>query len=182
MSKRYLNAEEKSIALTLGGLMSFMEDKIELWTKLKRSKDLLKNAKMTRTYIEKTIRSILEDVDEEQVVKMFGSLVTVVNNRGEGSKRTTTRIKGDIDKVQILLKLKDEAIREAKRLEAQPGIVAMDQDDLDKIIDFATYSCDLCESKGDDVKQCPYRKLFIKYDAMPINTDPGETGCPFRKG
>lgn len=182
MAKKYLNATEKSIALTLGGFLGFLDATIDVWAKLKRSKDLLKNARTTRSFLNKTLESIVEDMDDEQVLKIFGGTVSITKNNGEGSKSTVTRIKGDIDNIQILLKLKDEAIREAKKLEAQPGIIAVDQDDLDQILNFASYSCDLCESAGDDVKTCPYRKLFIKYDAVPINTEPGDTGCPFRKG
>lgn len=179
---KYLSSTEKTVALTIASFTSYLDDQVELWEKLKRPKEQIKYAKMAKSFGLKVLDFIMKDVNPDQVAKLVGGEVPVYS-RGPGGVpiRRMIKIEGELNKMQVVVKYKDEATREYARMEKLDNLVHMEVGDLDKIIYFGMASCNLCELCGDDVKACDMRELFIKYDAIPLNTDPGD-GCPYRQG
>lgn len=177
---KYLSAAEKTVALTIASFTSYLDDLIELWTKINRPKDQIKYAKMAKSFGLKVLDFIMKDVNPDQVAKLVGGEVPLYS-RGPGGAliKRTVKIDGELNKMQVIVKHKDEAAREYARMEKLDSLAHMEVGDLDKLIYFGMASCNLCELCGDDAKVCDMRQLFFKYDALPLNTDPGD-GCPFR--
>jgi len=177
---KYLNSAEKTVILTLASFSSYLGEHIELWTDLKRSKDQLKYAKMGKSFVGKVIDIIMEDLNADQVAKLVGGDVPVYNRGYAGSLiKQTVRVTGELDQMQVVVKFKDEAIREYARMEKLDSTVSVEVGDLDKLIYFSLASCSLCDLCGDDVTACDMWELFLKYGALPLNCEPGD-GCPFR--
>lgn len=180
MGKDYLSSEEKSVVLTIGSFIAYMSDKATVWEKLKRSKDQIKYAKMARSFAQKSIDLIMQDVSEEQVTKLVGGNVVVYKRGPYGSVRAIEHVKGEMADMQVVVKYRDEAKREYARIEKLDENVSVAVGDLDQLLYFGMASCSLCDLCGQDVTDCDIRKLFIKYHGQPLNLTPGE-GCPFRK-
>ena len=178
---RYLSATEKTIVLTIASFTAYLDDRVNTWEGIKRPKDQIKYTKMAKSFLQKVVNIMMKDISEEQLVKLIGGDV-VEYRRGPGGApiRRTVHVDGELHKMLCVVKYKDDAEREYKKMAELDGNVAMPVGDLDKIIDFALASCNLCELCGDDVKNCDIRQLFIKYHANPLNQEPGD-GCPYRQ-
>ena len=180
MAYRYLSATEKAVALTLGAFIAYLDDVTEKWQELKRPKDRVKYAKMAKSFASKVLVDILKDVHPEQVAKLTGGDVPLYRRGADSTLiKQNVRVPGALDKMEVVVKYKDEAVREYAKIEKLDSVIAMEVGDLDKLIYFGLASCNLCDLCGADVEACDMRQLFIKYEAMPLNTEPGD-GCPFR--
>lgn len=177
---KYLSATEKTVVLTVAAFTSYLDDHIELWQQLKRPTDQIKYAKMAKSFGLKVLDFLMKDINADQVAKLVGGDVPVYSRASGGALvKRTIHVEGELNKMQVIVKYKDAAVREYDRMEKLDSLVHMEVGDLDKIIYFGMASCNLCELCGDDVKACDMRELFIKYGAIPINKEPGE-GCPYR--
>lgn len=154
---KYLNAQEKSIALTLAAFTAFLDDRIEEWTKIGRPKDQLKYTKMAKSFAHKVLDFMFSELDQDEVGKILREL----------------------KKMQVVTKYTTEAVREYEAMKKLDSVTPIETQDLLDIVQLALASCDVCEEPGDD---CHFKKLLIKQDIQPINADPKPGGCPYRRG
>ena len=127
---------------------------------LTHSKDSLKNLRMAGTYTTKALQSLMSDIDYQQ----------------------QEVIKKNIAQYQCVAAYSKQAesLRKKQRKLEQNPIVPVE--DLQVFIDAASASCAVCESVGQEVKECKVYQLFLKYGVDIANPNPANEGCPFRAG
>lgn len=139
--KRYLNRDEKNIALTLGALISYMETQVKRWTELKRPKDLIKYAKMARTFADKTLTELFRGLDTTE-------LACVV---------------AETKKMQVVTRYSNAALSEYKDFLALDSVTPVKTDDLLDMVDQTLQVCKTCRKESADVEACRLRQIFVQY-------------------
>lgn len=174
MSKGYLSAEEKKICFTLGTLSAYMDTlvgttgdervkmpEIEgIWTKLRKPpKNRIKYARMARTYVNKTIEDMLEDVESSEALKMLR----------------------DIKSMDIIVKYKDEAKRYFEEQKNKEDIVMYQTEIIKDMADVLFGdTCYQCRRYDKEVKECAIKKVLLEADIDPIEPKPKSGHCPYQ--
>lgn len=156
MAKKYLNAQEKSIALTIASISTYLDDRIEEWIRVGRPKDQVKYAKMARSFLNKVLEFMVKDLDHDE----------------------NTKIIKELRKMQVVVKYSDQAVKEYLDMQKLDSVTPVETEDLLEIVSLALASCDVCEDPGE---HCSFKKIFIKYDMAPPNLEPEPGGCPYRR-
>lgn len=160
MGKKYLNNRDKNIVLTIASLVAFMDDRAEEWEKLGVNKDQVSDARRARSFAQRVLNYIFEDLDQDEVKKVIS----------------------DIGKREVVVRYKTQAQLEYQKMQELESVTPVETEDLLTIVDYAL---DCCFSKckitdQDKIKKCPRRKVFIKYDIEPLHLDPPEGKCPYQ--
>lgn len=156
----YLNRQQKEQVLLIAAMQTYIQDLAETWEKLKQKqlKPRIKWAKSASTFAQKVLEEILGGVDKYQA----------------------RRIIQDINKYDIVVKYKDEAVREYKKMQQLDSVTPVVTDDLYEIVDNALYYCiHKCQKSGKEISNCTKRKILLKYD-IPVLDPKGE--CPYKGG
>lgn len=176
MGKGYLNSEEKAIVMTLGAFIDYLErldGKLAALTK--PPKAAIKYTRTALTFTKKILDHYCKNLDRTELVKLLGD----PKKLDKFGKRI---IKGELDRMEVVVKYKAEAVRDYEAMKQMESVTPIETKDLMDIITFATISCELCEPGPGDADRCPFRRLFIKYDAEPRNADadPAAGECPYK--
>lgn len=163
---RYLTNQAHIDAIYLGALSATVQEMTARWVKdneqalLTHSKDSLKNLRMAGTYTTKALQSLMSDIDYQQ----------------------QEVIKKNIAQYQCVAAYSKQAesLRKKQRKLEQNPVVPVE--DLQIFADAAFASCAVCESVGQEVKECKVYQLFLKYGVDIANPNPANEGCPFRAG
>lgn len=156
--KRYLNKAEKQAALSIASFQTYMDGKVEEWAKHNTPPDLLKNAKMARTYLRKALEGLVAPLDTDEAVKLLR----------------------EIDKMQCVVKYKDEAVREYNRMLELDSVTPVETEDLLDIVEQAVNVCVACDKAGEKADMCRLRGQFLKYDIEPLDREAPLGRCPYR--
>lgn len=170
--KQYLNNKARNNLYMLASFKSFMDDLVAEWTQHNAPKDNIADAKRVATYTNKIMVRILGQAHPDEVTKMIG----IPHPRIPGQYIK----KGELQKMQLILKYKDSAVKEFEDLKKLDDVTPIKTRQLLDLIGFALASCELCEMTGCDVESCDMRKLFLEYDAELLNPDAKEGECPYR--
>lgn len=163
---RYLTNQAHIDAIYLGALSATVQEMTTRWVKdneqaaLTHGRDSLKNLRMAGTYTTKALQSLLNDIDYQQ----------------------QEIIKKNVAQYQCVATYTKQAESLRKRqskLEQNPIVPV---EDLQVFTDAASASCAICESIGQEVKECKVYQLFLKYGVDVVNGNPANEGCPFRAG
>lgn len=154
MLKRYLNSEEKQRIIATVALKNYLEETIEIWDNLNRTKDVLKYLRSGIAFINKALQIICSETEKdswEQLIKYAGN-----NKFG-----------------LIECKRKHELVEET--------FSTNDIEMADNIAESLMYTnCRECKHK--DHENCSIRKLMSKWNIEPYKTVVDENECPFNNG
>lgn len=154
--KSYLNKAEKSQALTIAAFIGYFDERAEEWAKLGRSKDAVKSLRMAKSFATRALDHLFEGLNQDE----------------------KNKIVGELKKMDIVCKYKDEAIRDYNRMLALDSVTPVQTEDLMEICGQAIEICQGCVYKHPD--KCDLRTLFIKYDVPVFNEKPGARECPYK--
>lgn len=146
--KRYLNREEKDIALTLGGFSAYMTNTAEKWDKLGRPKTQLKYLRTAKTYVEKTIVEMFTGLDTEELA----------------------RIVAESAKIEVTAQYKKDAVREYQAMLKLESVKPIDAEDLYDLVEHAIGICKTCRKEGPEIQACRIREIYVKYDIPGLYT------------
>lgn len=171
MGKRYLNREEKLDLFKLTAFFNYLENLIGKLQKHNPDKDQIKYLKLSKTYINKAGAKFMESLDPMEINKLIGSFNTV----GQLVKP------GEFHKMELVVKHKDEALREYREALKDDSHIAIETDDFMIMFNLCLASCELCEGLGEMVTDCPFRKVFHKYDMPILNYEAGPGVCQYKQ-
>ena len=152
--KRYLNRSEKNTFYVLAAFMLFLEDGITNWEKTGKSKELLKSARMCRTYAGKVASEFISTLDDMEKAKLMV----------------------DCKKFTVTAMLRSEYDLRKK----QQGTVPVSEEDLRDITDHALIVCQACEESGAGVDGCHLRDILMTYDIPPFDEQAPIGVCQYK--
>jgi hypothetical protein len=155
MAKHYLNREEKNQALTLAAFIGYLDEKAEEWAKAGRDKNAVKYLRMAKSFTGKALDFLFEGLDQSERSKLILEL----------------------KKMDVVVKYKDEAIREYKRMMELDSVTPVKTDDLMEICSQALGVCYSCTNT--DPPSCKLRGLYVTYDIPVYDADPLPGRCPY---
>lgn len=161
MKKTYLNTKDKENALLLAllaGRLEIMVAEKEQFEK-EKDKDLMKNLRMAKTYAYKALDGIMEGLPRNVVDKFL--------------KEAKGR--------EIVVLFKDQYKKKIEEQQAMEDHVVLHKKTLLALADLCMASCDVCEAKPEEVKDCPYRKAMLKIGFEPVNQYAGKNECPYQR-
>lgn len=167
---KYLNRYETTQYIVLGAFASFIEERVKDFEKKEEYAEIVTLAKTTRTYVKKLLGQITQSLDIDVKKKILGTY--------DGQGRLIKL--GEIDKMKVVTRYSDEAAREYVEMQKSDAVVPVKTEDFLALVELAVASCSVCESTGDDVTNCQYKRLFTQYDIDILEEHPGENGCPYR--
>ena len=152
--KRYLNRQERNDVMVLAAFLVFTEDLIANWTKLGKSKELLKNARTCKTYANKVASFFIDNLDDAEKIRLLK----------------------DCKKHNVAAVLRSDHDKLAKQKEIIPVV----EEDLKDLTDHALVVCQTCGVVGDKVAQCRLRELPMNYAIPPFDllAQPGQ--CQYK--
>ena len=154
---RILLERQLMIATLLGHFESF-PDELE---KSGADKELLKSARMTRTYAKKTLDLLMKNADYRQI----------------------ELVQSEIRKYSYVLRYKKQALTEYKQQSKMEENVLIKADTFDMLCNHAKASCAVCESVGNEITSCSVYKLFLEHGVQVENPQADiSKRCPFRIG
>lgn len=154
----YLNRTEKENLMKTAITEVWLNDMLKaVEEKTPNRKQLITVLKYCRTYFNKLLAAMLDGKDEEQVA------YTILESK----------------KYRFVMMGTQQALKKQAENEKSNKFVHIERWKAEKLIDLAISNCGMCESCGDDVKNCNYRKLLIDLDVDPVNIN-GE--CMYRYG
>jgi hypothetical protein len=154
MGKTYLNRAEKDTALALAAFVAMMDDKIDYWAKSGTwPLTIIAEAEAAKAHIEAALDIMFNDLDQAERAKI---------------------IKG-IAAMEVVVKYKEDAIREYNRIKALEEVTPVDTEDLYTIAEAALETCNGCDRDG---QECNLRRILVKYD-VPV-FDENAQGCPYK--
>lgn len=156
--KRYLNKSEKQTVLTIASLQSYLDDKIIEWEKHDTSSELLKCARMARTYSRKLLEQLVAPLDTNEAAKLLR----------------------EIDRMQCVVKYTDEAVREYNEMLRLDSVIPVETEDLLDIAEQAVNICVACDKTGEAADGCRLRGIMLKYDVEPLDREAPRGRCPYR--
>ena len=159
--KRYLNKEHKKNLLQVSALAGTIDLQLEKF-RVKDEQDKLyrKYLKTAHTYAIKAMDAMMECLTEDEQQKVLRAAA----------------------QYDVWIFLKGE-----KRAEIQENLklankVILESEDLQIIGDLATANCTLCESRGQEVKECEKRIKMLEYGINPTNQYASYGFCPYQTG
>lgn len=156
--KRYLNKAEKQTALTIASLQTYLDDRIAEWEAHDTPPELLKNARMARTYTRKLLEGLLAPLDMEESAKLLR----------------------EINKMQCVVRYTDNAVREYKHMLELDSVTPVETEDLLDIAEQAVNVCVQCDKTGQDADACRLRGIMLKYDVEPLDREAPLGRCPYK--
>lgn len=160
MGKQYLNRQEKQDVITIACFQVFMDDIADKWEELGRDKGQIADARRARSFAQRVLDSIFEELDQDEVTTVMKS----------------------IEQQELVLDYKAAARRKRNRKEEIESVTPVETEDLLTIVDYALSKCinECKETDQEKIKSCPRRKVFLKYDIQPLHLDPPEGKCPYQ--
>lgn len=158
MPKRYLNAEDKQDVLKLVTFYVNLNQMAETWSKLGKSKTLVKYLRMAKSLLDKICISITDELDEDAKKNLMAYS----------------------EKLQVKVVHTDQSKKEYQEMLKMDSVVPMAVDDLYELVEevCGEYCRLLCTKKEDEVKECRARQIMGRYD-VPVARIMGE-GCPYK--
>jgi molybdopterin synthase catalytic subunit len=156
--KRYLNKAERQMALSLSAYEAYLEEKISEMAQHNGDKGLLKNMRMAKTYLHKALECMVQPLDAVELQVLLR----------------------DVNKMQVVVKYTDEAIREYERMKKMNGVTVIETEAFLDIVEQAINVCVTCENTGEAVNQCKWRKRFIEAEIEPPDYGAVEGKCPYK--
>lgn len=158
--KRYLNRDNKVFTLTMGAFMDytqriiskFQDQCLPLTT---QEKELVKNLSFVRTYTKKTMGTMLNGLDDQEI----------------------NQVATQMRKMEIVAKYKADAVKEYRLMEQMESMTHLENSEFLDLVRLALASCSICEEDG---STCVYKKIFLKHDIEAFNMNCGEGDCPYR--
>lgn len=158
MSNNYLSAAEKDQLLKLAALTVAVNETIEAWAKTGKRKILVKWLRTAATYIEKAYAARLKELDLKEIRQL--------------TRQAQTK--------EIVFLSNLEAKRARAKLLEEAGTQVMPWNDFQVLAAHALASCSICESGGDDVKECPFRSVLMDQDIEALTLEPDPGACQYR--
>lgn len=152
--KSYLNREEKTQALTLASFIAYTTERADDWEKIGRNKDAIKSLRMAKSFATRALDTMFEWLDESERVKIMSQVA----------------------KMEVVVKYRDEAVREYKRMLALDSVTPVQTTDLLNICEKAVEMCVNCNQNPEG---CKWKKLFIEYDIPVCEESPEPGKCPY---
>ena len=182
---RYLTNQAHIDAIYLGALSATVQEMTTRWVKdneqaaLTHGKDSLKNLRMAGTYTTKALQSLLNDIDyqQQEIIKKNVAqyqCVATYSKQAESLRKRQSKLEHN-----PIVPVEDLQVFTDANLEHNPIVPV---EDLQVFTDAASASCAVCESVGQEVKECKVYQLFLKYGVDVVNGNPANEGCPFRAG
>lgn len=157
--KPYLNKQEKNHVLTIASFIAFFEELAEKWDEMKRDTDPIGDMRRARTRAQRVLNYIFKDIDPEQA----------------------GAIKRQIDKMEVVVKYKNQAAHEYKKMQELEEVTPVITEDLYDIVNLTLDFCiNTCNREGKEVEGCTCRKLLLKYDIPALNENPKAGKCLFQ--
>lgn len=159
MGTSYLSATEKDQLLKVAALTAALDDTIEAQSKGKGvNKVMLKYYRTAKSYVEKAFALRLKEIDLKDVRLLM--------------KQAKSK--------EIIFAEGYEAKRERINMMAAAGTQVLSWSDFATLAAHALASCAVCESCGDDMLECQFRKVLMDQDieALTLEPDPGK--CQYR--
>lgn len=154
--KQYLNKAERQLALSLSAFETRIEEKVGEMAQHNGDKELLKNMRYAKTYLHKALESMLQPLDPTELNVLLR----------------------DISKMEVVVKYKDQAIREYNAMLKLNSVTPVETEDLLDIVEQAVNICVRCDRT--DADKCRLRELFLKYDIEPLDKDAPGGKCPYK--
>jgi len=152
--KTYLNRSEKNQVLTLTGFMDYVTNTANEWAKIGRNKDSVKFLRMAKSFIFRSLCMKCEKLDDLE----------------------QDNLKTESKKMNVVLKYKDDAVREYKQMLELDSVTPVQTSDL---LDLCEKALEACKDCSEIASTCKVRTLFVKYD-IPVNPDSvGVEKCPY---
>ena len=149
--KSYLNRSEKTQALTLASFVAYTTDKANEWQTIGRSKDAVKSLRMAKSFATRAMDTMFEGLDDMERIKIMAEVM----------------------KMEVVVKYRDEAIREYKRMQELDSVTPVETEELFDLCEIAMGR--ECGSCSEEPNSCRLRELLMKYD-MPVANDSPEGG------
>lgn len=159
MVRRYLNKQERQDMVVLAGFLAFLENRIETWAKLGRSKEKVKYSRMAFSFGNKVLKLVLNTLDPQEQDKVIA----------------------DTKNYSVAAYAKTEAVREYERLKQLEENMVIPQEDWYDLADHALVTCRKCTLVGEAVEKCNMRRIFIKHDVPPFDQYAPVGTCPFKQ-
>lgn len=156
--KNYLNRKEKDSVLVLESFADFLDSLIKEFEKIKRPKNIIKFAKMSKSFCYKVIDWYFEGLDNSYRNKLLD----------------------DISKMEVVVKLKTEALRERREMELLDKNSIIPTEDLFKIYEHCMVICMYCQKDKDEISNCDLKEIFIRNEAPVMHNSVEECKCPFQ--
>ncbi|GEM_PF-1777874 len=156
--KSYLNKDEKDSVLILESFVGFLENMIKKMEDSKKPKNIVKFAKMSKSFCYKVLDWMFEGLDQQYIHQLVK----------------------DIRKMEVITKYRNEAIRERKEMELLDSNTVVNTDDFNLIVEHALVICMQCKMCGEKAKNCKLRDVFIRNDVAVFNLEAGFNQCPYQ--
>lgn len=158
--KRYLNKEERTDVVVLGGFVSWLEEKIpQLSASHANIKEVRRKLKTAKTLAYQAMEAIMQPLDVQEAAK------TVAESR----------------KMKVVTKYRDEAMREFKDFQQADDVTALKTDDYLDIVELTIEGhCKTCRLTGDQAESCNVRRIFIETDIEPPDQYAPVGKCPYQ--
>jgi hypothetical protein len=157
--KRYLNRQEKDYAKVMGAFAYYFSDLVKIFEELKRTKNLIRNTKMARTYADKALEELLKDLDPLEIV----------------------RVAAENQKMKVSVQYKVDALKEFEAIKKADDVTPILTDDFLDLVDHALVVCRSCPYTGDQVEGCRLRKVMLKHDIEPFNLEAPVGVCCYKQ-
>jgi hypothetical protein len=153
--KSYLNREEKTQALTLASFIAYTTERSDDWEKIGRSKDSVKSLRMAKSFATRALDTMFEGLNESERVNIMAQVA----------------------KMEVVVRYRDEAVREYKRMLELDSVTPVQTVDL---MDICEKAVEMCCNCSENPNSCKWRKLFIEYDIPVCDESPEDGKCPYK--
>jgi hypothetical protein len=154
MTKAYLNRLEKDQVLTLSSFIDYANATADEWSKSGKYKDCVKSLRMAKSFILRALSIKCEHLDDLECDNLMNQSA----------------------KMDVVLKYKNDAIREHKEMLKLDSVTPIQTHDLLDLCEKAMVGCKDCSELQSD---CKIKMLFIKYDVPVCDPNPGPYTCPY---
>lgn len=158
MGKGYLNRREKDDVLVLASFKNYMDRLSEKLEELNKSKEMIKYAKMSRSFAYKVLVMQLEGLRKED----------------------QDNIRNESKKLRVAIHYNKDAINEFEKMKKADGITPVETEDFLDVVAVSISVCRTCSKVGKEADECYLRKIYFKYDIEPINYDAQEGQCQYQ--
>jgi hypothetical protein len=152
--KAYFNRLEKDQVLTLSSFIDYANTTADEWSKSGKYKDCVKSLRMAKSFILRALSIKCEHLDDLEADNLINQSA----------------------KMDVVLKYKNDAIREHKEMLKLDSVTPIQTSDLLDLCEKAAYACIGCSTTPDT---CVTRRLFIKYEVPVCDDSAGIGKCPY---
>jgi len=158
--RRYLNNAERDTCYIMSALYAWSRAAADVMAKYPQRKEIVKCLRLAGTWTKKAKEELLQPLDTKEL-----AYVTAESN-----------------KVKVITKYTDDAIRELKAIENLNSTVKIDKDAFYTIVEFAIAGyCKRCKAHGaGEICQCTLRTTLMDTGVEALNCCADEDTCQYQ--